>query len=42
LRVHCDIFLGAPGAAIAVDTITLRFAPSRDSVVPSVRDLLLP
>ena len=42
LRVHCDILLGAPGAATAVDTITLRFAPSRDSVVPSVRDLLLP
>ncbi len=42
LRIHCDIFLGAPGAAAAVDTITPRFAPSRDSVVPSVRDLLLP
>src|SRR6266550_6761502 len=42
LHVHCDILLGAPGAATAVDTITLHFAPSRDSVVPSVRDLLLP
>ena len=36
----------APNTRVSItrcsDTITPRFAPSRDSVVPSVRDLLLP
>jgi hypothetical protein len=42
LRVRCDVFVGPLGAEIVVDTLSLRFAASRDSVVPSVRDLTLP
>jgi len=42
LLVRCDVCVGEPGAAAVVDTVTVRFAASRDSMVPIVWDLTLP
>jgi hypothetical protein len=42
LLVRCDVLVGERGAAAVVDTVTVRFAVSPDSVVPIVRDLTLP
>lgn len=42
LRVTCDVLLGPRGAGVHVDTVTVGFAPSPESVVPVARDFVRP